>query len=77
MPEDTRHIAEAESTHARRSRKLGAIGASDEGTNKSACMRSIALGRPASEQPTKSAILANMLSTTPCTSGGRSSPNKA
>ena len=32
-------------TEARRSRKLGAIGASEVGTNRSACTRSIALGR--------------------------------
>ena len=32
-------------TEARRNRKLGAIGASDEGTNTSACTRSIAVGR--------------------------------
>jgi hypothetical protein len=37
-------------TDARRNRKLGAMGASVEGTNTSACTRSIAVGRRPSEQ---------------------------
>ena len=39
-------------TDARRSRKLGAIGASEDGTKRSACMRSIALGFQPKEKPT-------------------------